>query len=108
MSKVIDKLKEDIIGHKQIIEQLEADVSRRDMFILDAFPAVEGFEVKRGWYGTGGISSFKVIIEVPAQELNKLVALLTHRKLSEDTWKRIRSDIKEDIRKEVRREVEDN
>jgi len=81
---------EEIIGLKQIIEQLEADLARRDMFIMDAYPTIKEFKVREGWTSPGdGTYTYRVEIDVFAEDLTRLIKLFTHKTLRKKKYKEI-------------------
>ena len=103
MNKKVEELKREIIGHKQIIEQLELARDKALMFIDDNYPTINNFEVKDGWHGDG-MASYKVTIDVFAEDLHKLVRYFTHNSLRTKKWSLMKSEIKKQIREEVEKE----
>jgi len=102
----IKKLEEDIIGLKQINEQLELATSKAERFIEDNYPAINDIQIKQGWYSGSSNSTYRVTIDVYAEDLNKLITMFTHRKLREEKWSQIHSEIKEQIRNEIKKEYD--
>lgn len=86
----IEKLKQDIIGLQQINEQLELEISKKEKFILDYYPAVTNMKIDKGSSNVwGDCYSFKVEIDVEGEDLHRLVKYLTHRKLTKDKYQQI-------------------
>ena len=107
-NKKIKELQEDIIGLKQINEQLELALSKSEQFIINNYPSINNFEISKGWHSGAGTSTYKVIIDVFAEDLHKLIRMLTNNKLREEKWSMIKSDIKERLRIEIRKEYENS
>ena len=63
MNKKVEELKREIIGHKQIIEQLELDRDKAWNFVESNYPTINSFDVKDGWQG-GGMATYRVTIDV--------------------------------------------
>jgi len=104
MKNKITKLQEEIIGLKQLNEQLKCELSKKEDFIINNYPTINSFEVKQGWHG-GGTSTYRVIIDVFAGDLKKLVNYFTHRSLRDNKWHMIHSELKEQIKEEVKKEL---
>lgn len=101
--KQIEELKSEIIGHKQIIEQLECDIIKKDRFVEENYPTINDFKVSKGWHG-GGTSTYRVEIDVFAEDLHKLVRYFTHRCLRDKKYKMINQEIKKQIKEEIEKE----
>jgi len=98
-NKKIEELKKEIIDHKQIIEQLKTELNKKERFIENNYPTLNNFEIRKGWYGNG-TSTYKVIIEVFAEDLHKLIKYFTHRNLRNKKYNMIKQEIKNQIKKE--------
>ena len=98
--KEIDKLKEKIISLKQINEQLESELRKKELFIMDTYPTINNFEVSQGWHGSG-TSTYKVFVDVFACDLHKLIRYFTHKSLRDDKWRMISSELKENIKRKI-------
>lgn len=105
--KEIEKLREEIIMLKQLNEQLESDRDKAWNFIEENYPTINAFEVQTGWHGAG-TSTYKVIIDVMAHDLHKIVRYLTHKSLRAKKWTMIKSELREQIRKEEAERLEIN
>jgi len=100
-NKKIKTLEDEIISLKQINEQLEADRDRAIFYLEEIYPAVNNIEINQGWHSGSGNSTYKVIIDVYAEDLIKIIKFITNKKLKEKKWSMINSEIQARIRKEV-------
>ena len=98
--KEIQNLKNEIIGHKQIIEQLELARDKAEMFIDDNYPLIKEFEVSEGWYNHDGTSTYRVKINVFAEDLHKLIRFFTSKSLREKKYQIIRDDFEKEFKEE--------
>jgi hypothetical protein len=95
----IKQLKSDLIGSKQIIEQLEVELSKKDKFVLDMFPIINNIEIKVGWYqSNNSIITHKVTIDVNSEDLHKLIRLLTNNGISKRRYNEICEEIKKELK----------
>lgn len=102
-NKKVEKLQEEIIKLKCLNEQLESEISKKERFIEDNYPTINDFQVRDGWHG-GGMATYRVTIDVFAEDLHKLVRFFTHKSLRGKKWSIIKSQIKEQIRNEIESE----
>ena len=74
-------------------KQYEEELQEKDDFINSMFPAVKDIDIKQGWHGTDGTSTWKVTINVYTEDLNKLIKFLTYEKSNKNRWQMIKSEI---------------
>lgn len=104
MSKKVKELQSDLIGTKQLLEQAELRADKAEGYIEEHYPAITNMEITKGWHSGASVKTYKVIIECYAEDLLKLIHLLTHRNLSDKKWSMIDSELQARIRKEVEEE----
>lgn len=98
--KRVKELEEEIVGHKQIIEQLETEINHKEIFIMEMFPVVNDIKIKQGWHGAGTVTH-RVEIDVCSDDLHKLVKLLTHNGLNRKAYSQIRRKIEDEIKADL-------
>ena len=85
MNKKIKELEKEIMGLKQIIEQLELSRDKAVNLNEDLYPAITDMKITKGWYGTGTVT-FDVSMSVQAEDLHRLINVLTHRTLTHNKY----------------------
>ena len=108
MNKKTQELEEEIIGLKQLNEQLRLSISKKEMFFFNNYPSINNFEVKRGWHGNGGNATYKVIVDVFAEDLHRIVKYFTLHNMRDKKWTMVRQELKDQIKEEVIREYSQN
>lgn len=104
MNKKIKELQDEIIELKQLNEQLKINQDENILYLEEMYPAINELEIKQGWYSGSHISTYKVIIDVYAEDLLKLIRFLTNKKLKEKKWSMISGEVKKQIKKEIEEE----
>lgn len=94
MKKKIKNLQEELIGTKQLLEQAELRADKAELYIEEIYPAINEIQIKQGWHNSCGTSTYKVIFDVYAEDLTKLIRFLTNKKLKDKKWSMIAREIK--------------
>ena len=106
--KNIKKIEEDLVQTKQLLEQAQLRADKAEMYIEEMYPAINTIEIKQGWHSNCGTSTYKVIFDVYAEDLIKLIMFLTNKKLKDKKWSMINSEIQERIRREVEQQLKND